>query len=587
MRLKRTHNCGQLRKSDCGSEIIVAGWVDTYRDHGGLIFIDLRDRYGLTQIVFNPEEDADLHAQAEKLRPEDVIAVKGWVKDRPEGTVNSKLPTGEIEVRTIDLEILNKSKTPPFSVSGDEDISSEIRLKHRYVDLRRPAMQENFILRHRALKAIRDFLSSEGFIDIETPVLTKSTPEGARDYLVPSRMYPGKFYALPQSPQMFKQILMCAGFDKYAQIVKCFRDEDLRAERQPEFTQLDLEMSFVDEDDILLLIERLMEAVFRDVIGSEILPPFPRMTYAEAMLRYGCDKPDIRFGMEIYDVTEALRGTKFKVFSSTVERGGIIRGIRVEGKAGDFSRKDLDTLIDFAKEQGAGGLVWMKVKEAGVDSPIAKFLSDKEISAIITQAGAKEGDILLLAADNEDIVCTVLSALRLKLGNELGLIPDGEYRFLWIVNFPLVAYNENEKRYDAIHHPFTSPREEFLEDFDKNPDKALSQAYDLVLNGMELGSGSIRIHDSGVQRRIFNLLQLDEKEAEERFGFLLRALSYGAPPHGGIALGMDRLLMILVGTDTIRDVVAFPKTQRAVCPLTDAPSDIDPDQLKELGLKTR
>lgn len=585
MRLKRTHNCGDLRKSDCGSEVIVAGWVDTSRDHGGLIFIDLRDRYGLTQIVFNPEEDADLHAQAKKLRPEDVIAAGGRVADRPEGTANPRLPTGEIEVRTTELELLSKSKTPPFAVSGDDNVSSEIRLKHRYIDLRRPAMQKNFILRDRVFKSIRNFLSAEGFLDIETPVLTKSTPEGARDYLVPSRVYPGKFYALPQSPQMFKQILMCAGFDKYAQIVKCFRDEDLRAERQPEFTQLDLEMSFVDENDILAVIERLMAVVFRNVLESEMPIPFPRMTYADAMLRYGCDKPDIRFGMEIYDVTDELRGTEFKVFAGAAERGGVIRGIRVEGRAGDFSRRDLDMLVDFAREQGAGGLVWMKVKESGIDSPIAKFLSDEEVSAVISQAGASDGDLLLLAADTEKTVCAVLAALRLKLGGETGLIPEGEYRFVWVVDFPLVEYNEEEKRYDSLHHPFTSPREECIKDFDKKPDEALSQAYDLVLNGMELGSGSIRIHDSGIQRRVFNLLQLDEKESEERFGFLLRALSYGAPPHGGIALGLDRFVMVLVGTDTIRDVVAFPKTQRAVCPLTDAPSEISPDQLRELGLR--
>ncbi len=587
MKCKRTHNCGKLRADNCGEEVALAGWVDTSRDHGGLIFIDLRDRYGLTQIVFNPEDDADLHAEAEKLRPEDVVAVRGKVDERPRDTTNPKLATGEIEIRVSEMELLNKSKTPPMSVSGEDEVSPELRLKYRYIDLRSPVMQNNLIVRHRVFKVIRDFFDGEGFLDVETPVLTKSTPEGARDYLVPSRMYPGKFYALPQSPQMFKQILMCAGLDKYAQIVKCFRDEDLRAERQPEFTRLDVEMSFVDEDDILALTERLMAAVMRDVMDLKIETPFPRITYNEAMERYGCDKPDIRFGMEIFDVTDSLRGTAFKVFSGTIESGGVVRGICVKEKAGDFSRKDLDGLIEFAQEQGAKGLVWMKVKNSGVDSPIAKFLSDEDVSAIITQSGAADGDVILMVADKTDTAAAVLCALRLKLGHELGLIPENSYRFLWVVDFPLMEYNTREKRYNALHHPFTSPKDEFIADFDKKPDDALARAYDIVLNGVELGSGSIRIHDPDVQRRVFRMLQMDDKEAEDRFGFLLDALSYGAPPHGGVALGLDRFVMILVGTDTIRDVVAFPKTQRAVCPLTDAPSSVSPDQLKELGLRTR
>lgn len=587
MKFKRTHDCGQLRADNCGEEVVVAGWVDTSRDHGGLIFIDLRDRYGLTQIVFNPEDDANLHAEAEKLRPEDVVAVRGKVDERPRDTANPKLPTGEIEIRVSEMELLNKAKTPPMSVSGEDEVSPELRLKYRYIDLRSPVMQNNLIVRHRVFKVIRNFLDGEGFLDVETPVLTKSTPEGARDYLVPSRMYPGRFYALPQSPQMFKQILMCAGLDKYAQIVKCFRDEDLRAERQPEFTQLDVEMSFVDEDDVLALIERLMTAVMRDVMNLEIKTPFPRMTYKEAMERYGCDKPDIRFGMEIFDVTDSLQATGFKVFSTVIKDGGVVRGICVKGKAGDFSRKDLDGFIEFAKEQGAKGLVWLKVKDSGLDSPVAKFLSDEEVSAVIAQAGAADGDVILIAADKADTAAAVLCALRLKLGHELGLIPENEYKFLWVVDFPLMEYNKREKRYDALHHPFTSPKEDSLADFDKNPDDALARAYDIVLNGVELGSGSIRIHDPDVQRRVFRMLQLEDKEAEDRFGFLLDALSYGAPPHGGVALGLDRFVMILVGTDTIRDVVAFPKTQRAVCPLTDAPSSVSPDQLKELGLRTR
>ncbi len=584
MRLKRTHNCGELRKADCGGEPVIAGWVDTYRDHGGVIFIDLRDRYGLTQVVFNPEDNAQLHDEADRLRSEDVVTVKGTVRERPGGMVNPKLPTGEIEIKAGDLEVLSKAKTPPFEISGDEEISGEIRLKYRPLDLRRPQVQKNLFLRHRVVKAIRDFFDAQGFTDVETPFLTKSTPEGARDYLVPSRVYPGKFYALPQSPQMFKQILMCAGFDKYAQIVKCFRDEDLRAERQPEFTQLDMEMSFVDEEDILGVMEAVVSSVFEKVMDTRLDAPFARMEHADAMRRYGCDKPDVRFGMEIFDVSGALEETAFKVFAGLLAREGVIRGLRVEGGVERFSRSELDGLVEFAKEQGAGGLVWMKVKEGGMDSPIAKFLSEKEIANITSAASAEPGDLVLLAADQDDVVCQVLCAIRLKLGSDLDLIPENEYRFLWVVDFPLMEYNKKEKRYDAAHHPFTSPRADFLDTFDKEPGKARARAYDLVLNGIELGSGSVRIHDPEVQRRVFRMLGFSDEEMDDRFGFLLDALSYGAPPHAGFALGLDRFVMILAGVDTIRDVVAFPKTQRAICPMTDAPSEVSPAQLKELGL---
>ncbi len=583
----RTHYCGTITERLCGEKVRLCGWVDTSRDHGGVIFVDLRDRSGIVQLVFNPDTDADLHERAGSLHDEDVVAVEGHVRRRPEGTENPKLPTGTVEVVVEAMEVLNACSFHPISVQDAAAASDELRMRYRYIDLRRSEAQRRFVLRHRIVKAMRDFFDEEGFLEIETPFLTRSTPEGARDYLVPSRVNPGSFYALPQSPQMFKQVLMAAGFDRYVQVVRCFRDEDLRADRQPEFTQLDLEMSFVDEEDVMGVVERMLARVFREVLEAEIAIPFPRLPFQEAMLRYGTDKPDVRFGMEIFDVTDVFAGSEFKVFAGVAASGGCIRGLCAKGTVERFTRKDLDGFIEFAKQRGAGGLVWMRVKEDGLDSPVAKFLGEEEKRRLREASGCEAGDTLLLVADTEKVVCRVLGDLRTALGERLDLVPEGGMNFLWVTDFPLFEYNEEEKRFEPAHHPFTSPREEDLDDFDSAKEKARARSYDLVLNGVELGSGSIRIHRRDIQERMFAAIGIGEAEAQERFGFLLDALAAGAPPHGGIALGLDRLIMMLTGAESLREVIAFPKTQKAHCPLTGAPAPVSEAQLRELGLKLR
>jgi len=581
--LQRTHTCGQLRKADTGSEVTLSGWVDTRRDHGGVIFIDLRDRYGKTQVVFNPEHNAETHKEASDLRSEYVIAVNGKVEERPEGMANPDLDTGEIDVMVDKLEILNTSETPPFEITADTDVSTELRLKYRYLDLRRPVMQKYLTSRHRVCQAARKYFDSNDFIEVETPFLTKSTPEGARDYLVPSRINRGQFYALPQSPQLFKQILMVSGFDRYFQVVKCFRDEDLRAQRQPEFTQLDLEMSFVREDDVTNIIEGLMVEVFKTVLGKEISAPFKRLSYRDAMNLYGCDAPDLRFEMTIKEITDIAKKSDFKVFKSVAESGGQVRGINATGCA-KLSRKEIDELTTFVNQFGAKGLAWFKVDENGLTSQIAKFFADELQSEIVRRFSAKPGDLLLFVADKESVVSQALSQLRINIAKTNGLINEDEFNLSWVVDFPLFEYNEEMDRYDSLHHPFTSPHPDDLEFLEERPLDVRARAYDIVLNGVELGGGSIRIHRQDVQRKIFKLLNIDEATAQERFGFLLEALKYGAPPHGGIALGLDRMVTILLGLDDIREVIAFPKTQKATCLMVDAPSDVDEKQLKDLGL---
>lgn len=582
---KRTHSCGELTEKDLGKNACIAGWINTWRDHGGLVFIDLRDREGLTQIVFNPEKNKTLHTESRRLRSEYVIAVKGTVEARPKGTENPKLKTGKIEIAVGELEILNAAEPPPFEIADDAKISEEVRLTYRYLDLRRPVMQKNLKIRHDTVKAMRDFLDERGFLEVETPVLTKSTPEGARDYLVPSRLNPGKFFALPQSPQLFKQILMVAGYEKYFQIAKCFRDEDLRADRQPEFTQLDIEMSFVDVDDILHLSEGLFKYVIKKVTGADIKTPFPRLSYEEAMSRFGSDKPDTRFGMEISELREIFAGTDFNVFKSSLDGGGSIFGIKVDGYA-DISRKEIDDLTAFAKDSGARGLAYFKFTEKGAESPIAKFFDRSKTDLVAGKTGAKAGDLVLIIADTDrKTALEVLGTLRLQLAKARGIKKKEGLDILWVVDFPLMKYNDEEKRWESEHHPFTSCRDEDMKYLDAQPGKAHAKAYDLVINGMELGSGSIRIHRREIQQKIFKIIGLSQEEAEKRFGFLLKAFEYGAPPHGGVAFGLDRLMTIFTGSDTIRDVIAFPKTQKAVCLMTDAPSDVGPKQLKELGIK--
>src|SRR3989338_4650676 len=581
--LQRTHTCGQLRRTDAGSDVTLCGWVDTRRDHGGVIFIDLRDRYGKTQVVFNPEHNAEAHKKASVLRSEYVIAVRGKVMERPGDMINPKLETGEIEVVTDKLEILNTSETPPFEITSDTDVSTELRLKYRYLDLRRPVMQKYLTSRHKVCQVARQYFDRNNFIEVETPFLTKSTPEGARDYLVPSRINPGKFYALPQSPQLFKQLLMVSGLDRYFQIVKCFRDEDLRAQRQPEFTQIDLEMSFVREDDVINIIEGLMVEVFKTVLGKEITAPFPRLSYHDAMKRYGCDAPDLRFEMTIKEITDIAKKSDFKVFKSVAESGGQVRGINAAGCA-KLSRKEIDELTTFVNQFGAKGLAWFKVDENGLTSQIAKFFTAELQSEIIECFSAKPGDLLLFVADKESVVSQALSQLRLSIAKTKGLINKEEFNLSWVVDFPLFEYNEDMDRYDSLHHPFTSPHPDDLEFLEERPLDVRARAYDIVLNGIELGGGSIRIHRQDVQKKIFNLLKIDEATAQERFGFLLEALKYGAPPHGGIALGLDRMVTILLGLDDIREVIAFPKTQKATCLMVDAPSEVDDKQLKDLGL---
>jgi aspartyl-tRNA synthetase len=584
--MRRTHSCGGLSGSDAGREVVLMGWVLRRRDHGGVIFVDLRDREGLTQVVFNPERAPEAHAKAHVIRSEFVLGVRGTVCPRPEGMVNPNLATGEIEVMVSELKILNTAQNPPFPIEDEAEVAEGIRLKHRHLDLRRPRLQRNLMLRHRAAAAVREYLNREGFLDLETPFLTRSTPEGARDYLVPSRVNPGAFYALPQSPQLFKQLFMIAGFERYYQIVRCFRDEDLRADRQPEFTQIDIEMSFVGEEDVMRTAEGMIASLFRAVSGRELAVPFPRLTYAEAIARFGLDKPDTRFGLELGEVSDIVGRSGFKVFAEAVGRGGIVKALNAKGCV-DLSRKEIDDLTAFVSVYRAKGMAWIKVREDGWQSPIAKFFTDAEKQALAQRIGMAPGDLVFFVADRPAVVNDALGHLRNHLGEKLGLIDRQRFDFVWVTRFPMFEYDEQEKRYQALHHPFTSPQEEDYEKLESDPLAVASRAYDLVLNGFEIGGGSIRIHQRALQERVFRALGMDPESFEEKFGFLLAALDSGAPPHGGIAFGLDRLVMLLCGESSIREVIAFPKTQKATCLLTGAPSLPAAAQLDELHLKVK
>jgi aspartyl-tRNA synthetase len=588
---QRTYRtCNELRLSDVGSTATIKGWVNRRRDHGGLIFLDLRDRYGLTQVVANPQESPDAHKVAEGVRSEFVLSVTGLVQKRPAGTANPSLDTGEIELQATSIEILNPSKTPPFYINDEAPVDESLRLEYRYLDLRRPRMQRNLELRHKVIKFIRDYLDARDFVEIETPALVKSTPEGARDYVVPSRLYPGEFYALPQSPQQLKQLLMVAGMDRYYQIVRCFRDEDLRADRQPEFTQLDLEMSFVDQSDVLRLMEGLYTGLFESLSSKRIQQkPFPRLTYADSMLRYGNDKPDLRFGMEIRDVTDIVAASEFGVFAKAAESGGVVRGIVAPGQA-DMTRSQIDQLTEFCRTFGAKGLVWIGLQagdEQGISlrSPIAKFLNPVEIERLVDRFEASPGDLLLLIADQESIAANVLGRLRGHLGRELGLIDESVWAFCWIVEFPMYEWDDDNDRWEAMHHPFTSPMDEDVALLATNPGAVRAKSYDVVVDGLELGSGSIRIHQREVQNKIFEIMGYDAQEIDHRFGHMLRAFEYGAPPHGGMAPGIDRSVMILAGEETIREVIAFPKNQGSQDLMMGAPSPVDAHQLSDLHIR--
>ncbi|MCA1056269.1 aspartate--tRNA ligase [Rossellomorea aquimaris] len=581
---KRTAYCGEITEAYIGQKVTIKGWVQKRRDLGGLIFIDLRDREGIVQAVFNPDHSEEALSIAETIRNEYVLSLTGTVVERGEGTVNKNLKTGKVEIQVDQVEIINEAKTPPFMIDDQNEVSEDVRLKYRYIDLRRPAMADTFRMRHNVTTSFRSFLNENGFLDVETPILTKSTPEGARDYLVPSRVHPGEFYALPQSPQIFKQLLMVSGFDRYYQIARCFRDEDLRADRQPEFTQIDMEMSFMDKEEIMALVEDMMKKLMIDVKGLTIETPLPRMTYDEAMSRYGSDKPDTRFGMELIDVSEIVKESGFKVFSSAVSSGGQVKLINVKGAASTYSRKDIDALTEFVSRYGAKGLAWLKVEEEGLKGPISKFVTEEDASGISAAAEAETGDLLLFVADKKSVVADALGALRLKLGKELKLIDESKFNFLWVTDWPLLEFDEEENRYYAAHHPFTMPVREDLEKFDTNPAEVRAEAYDLVLNGYELGGGSLRIYERDIQEKMFKVLGFSKEEAEEQFGFLLEAFEYGTPPHGGIALGLDRVVMLLAGRTNLRDTIAFPKTASASCQLTEAPGGVSEAQLNELSL---
>ncbi|MDL2259300.1 aspartate--tRNA ligase [Deltaproteobacteria bacterium OttesenSCG-928-K17] len=582
--LKRTHYCAEVDENFLGQEVVIMGWVQHRRDHGGLVFIDLRDRTGLVQAVFNPQEDEITHQKSHDVRSEYVLALRGTVRRRPEDMTNPNLKTGQVEVFIRELRVLNVAQTPPFMVEDHIEVNENVRLKHRYIDLRRPAVLKNFIMRHQVASLTRNYFADNGFLEVETPVLTKSTPEGARDYLVPSRVNQGLFYALPQSPQLFKQLLMVAGLDRYCQIVKCFRDEDLRADRQPEFTQVDLEMSFVEQDDVIDILEGYICLVFKEVLGIDLPRPFPRLTYDQSMRRFGNDRPDLRYDLEIIELSEVLAGSEAKVFAEALSRGGCIRAICAPGAA-SFSRKQLDDLVAFAITMGAKGLAWIKITEEGWQGPLVKFLTEDEKVAIAAAVKARAGDVIFFGADTVTVVATVLGHVRARVAQELGLVKDGEYKLTWVTDFPMFEYDAEAKRWAAVHHPFTAPRDEDLEILESEPGKVRAKAYDLVLNGNEIGGGSIRIHRPDVQSRVFKALGIGEEEAREKFGFLLDALAYGAPPHGGCAFGLDRIVMLLAGAPSLRDVIAFPKTQKATCPLTEAPGEVDLRQMVELGLK--
>ncbi|CDR50435.1 aspartate--tRNA ligase [Staphylococcus schweitzeri] len=585
---KRTTYCGLVTEAFLGQEITLKGWVNNRRDLGGLIFVDLRDREGIVQIVFNPAFSEEALKIAETVRSEYVVEVKGTVTKRDAETVNPKIKTGQVEVQVSNIKVINKSETPPFSINEENvNVDENIRLKYRYLDLRRQELAQTFKMRHQITRSIRQYLDDAGFFDIETPVLTKSTPEGARDYLVPSRVHDGEFYALPQSPQLFKQLLMISGFDKYYQIVKCFRDEDLRADRQPEFTQVDIEMSFVDQEDVMLMGEEMLKKVVKEVKGVDITEAFPRMTYKEAMRRFGSDKPDTRFDMELIDVSQLGREMDFKVFKDTIESNGEIKAIVAKGAAEQYTRKDMDALTEFVNIYGAKGLAWVKVVEEGLTGPIGRFFEAENVETLRSLTSAEPGDLVMFVADKPNVVAQSLGALRVKLAKELGLIDESKLNFLWVTDWPLLEYDEDAKRYVAAHHPFTSPKEADIAKLDSVPEKAEANAYDIVLNGYELGGGSIRIHDGELQQKMFEVLGFTKEQAQEQFGFLLDAFKYGAPPHGGIALGLDRLVMLLTNRTNLRDTIAFPKTASATCLLTNAPGEVSDKQLEELSLRIR